>query len=148
MIKVKKLNDKAIIPNRGSEGAAGLDLHSLHNVRIPSQCREVISTGIAMQLGVYNVGLIWPRSKLAVNEGITVLAGVVDNDYTGEIKVVLLNTSHHDVNIKAGDAIAQLIVQPYLASRLVEVDNLVNTLRSNKGIDSQDMRKQNHKESK
>ena len=90
-LKVKKLVSHATLPVRGSSGAAGYDLHSTEGyVILPGQ-RAVVSTGLSFELpsGVY--GRVAPRSGLAVKHGLQVGAGVVDPDYTGEVKVVLFN---------------------------------------------------------
>jgi len=124
-MEVYRLQPTASLPSRGSADAAGFDLYSNdHYVVFPGQ-RVVVSTGIGLQrLPTGTYGRIAPRSGLAVKHGLDVLAGVVDPDYRGEIKVVLLNT---DVRtpfvIKPGYRIAQLILETYDAtSQIVEVD--------------------------
>jgi dUTP pyrophosphatase len=91
-LRIKKLTYDAIIPTRGSGGAVGYDLYSTDEVVIPPTHRALIGTGVAIVLppGVY--GRVAPRSGLAVKHGIQVGAGVVDPDYTGEVKVVLFQS--------------------------------------------------------
>ena len=122
-MEVVRLQPTAILPSRGSEGAAGFDLYSIdHYVVFPGQ-RVVVSTGIGLQRlpdGTY--GRIAPRSGLAVKHGLDVLAGVVDPDYRGEIKVVLLNTDlRNPFMIKPGYRIAQLVLEKYQVSDVIEV---------------------------
>lgn len=124
-MEVTRLQPTATLPARGTPDAAGFDLFSAeHYVVFPGQ-RVVVSTGIglnALPEGTY--GRIAPRSGLAVKHGLDTLAGVVDPDYRGEIKVVLLNT---DVRtpfvIKPGYRIAQLILENYSVHEVVEVAN-------------------------
>ena len=110
-LRVKKLAPDAIIPTRGSAGAVGYDLYSADDVVVPPTHRTLISTGIAIVLPVGVYGRVAPRSGLAVKSGIQVGAGVVDPDYTGEVKVVIFNHGHMDFQIKKGDRIAQLILE-------------------------------------
>ena len=122
-MEVVRLQPTAILPSRGSEGAAGFDLYSIdHYVVFPGQ-RVVVSTGIGLQRlpdGTY--GRIAPRSGLAVKHGLDVLAGVVDPDYRGEIKVVLMNTDmRNPFVIKPGYRIAQLVLEKYQVSDVIEV---------------------------
>lgn len=141
MIKIKLLNEQAKMPVRGSDEAAGLDLFTTESVTIPPGHRALLKTGVAMSLPFGYVGLIWPRSKLAAKMGIDVLAGVIDSDYTGELMISLLNTGFSYVEIKAGDRVAQMIIQKhYSFLDLVEVDELDDTQRGKTGINSSEMR--------
>ena len=90
-LRIKKLTQDAIIPTRGSVGAVGYDLYSTDEVVIPPTHRALVGTSVAMVLppGVY--GRVAPRSVLAVKHGFQVGAGVVDPDFTGVVKVVLVN---------------------------------------------------------
>lgn len=139
-IKVKLLNEKAKLPVRGSEEAAGLDLFTTESVDIPAGQRALLPTGVSIGLwrGVY--GRIAPRSKLAARWGIDVLAGVVDSDYRGEIHVSLLNTSDDVVEIREGDKIAQFIVEMCVIDDVVQVENLDETGRGSSGITDAEMR--------
>lgn len=137
-MEVVRLQPTAILPSRGSEGAAGFDLYSIdHYVVFPGQ-RVVVSTGIGLQRlpdGTY--GRIAPRSGLAVKHGLDVLAGVVDPDYRGEIKVVLLNTDmRNPFMIKPGYRIAQLVLEKYQVSDVIEVSAAPDTTRGADGFGS------------
>jgi len=131
-MEVVRLQPTATLPSRGSADAAGFDLYSVdHYVVFPGQ-RVVVSTGIGLQKlpsGTY--GRIAPRSGLAVKHGLDTLAGVVDADYRGEIKVVLLNTDMRvPFVIKPGYRIAQLILEKYEVADVVEVaDATIDTVR-------------------
>ena len=136
VLKVIKLNENAILPVRGSNGAAGYDLHSIDNhVLLPGH-RAVISTGLTFEFpdGVY--GRVAPRSGLAVKHGIQVGAGVVDPDYTGEVKVVLFNTDQAPFVIKPGYRIAQLILEKFEVHTIEEVGAVTDTERGEGGFGS------------
>ena len=110
-----KLRPDAIVPSKATERSIGLDLFSAEPyVVLPGQ-RTVVSTGISVILPEGTYGRIAPRSGLAVKHGLGVGAGVVDPDYTGEIKVVLFN---HDLQtpyiIRPGYRIAQMILEQAL----------------------------------
>ena len=139
-MRYKKLHKDAIAPTRGSEFAAGLDLSANESVFIGPGGRVKISTGIAVSVGDGNVGLVWPRSKLANKFGIQVLGGVIDADYTGEIMVILLNSGSATFEVKKGDRIAQLVVQACDISIPIESDDLGDTVRGIDGINSSDLR--------
>lgn len=111
-VSFNKLRPDAIIPSKATPGSIGLDLHSVDPYIILPGQRVVVSTGLRVSLpeGVY--GRIAPRSGLAVKHGLDVGAGVIDPDYTGEIRVVLFNhDSHNPFIIRPGYRIAQLILE-------------------------------------
>ena len=99
------------LPSYGSAAAAGADLQASEAVRLEPGARAAVPTGLHLELPAGHVGLIWPRSGLALKHGIDTLAGVVDSDYRGEVKVVLVNHGTEAVELKPGDRIAQLLVQ-------------------------------------
>ena len=136
-LKVKKLTFDAIVPTRGSDGAVGYDLYSSEDAVVPNQAgRALVGTGITVVLppGVY--GRVAPRSGLAVKHCINVGAGVIDPDYTGEIKVVLFNHGMEDFEIKKGDRIAQLILERCETPMIKEIGLLEETLRGEGGFGS------------
>jgi dUTP pyrophosphatase len=135
-MKIKKLRDDAILPSRGSIEAAGADISSVETIKIPPREFRMVSTGISAQAPENCYIRIAPRSGLAAKKGIDVFAGVVDRDYTGEIKVILMNNSSQIVDINAGDRIAQLICETIKITDIVEVDSLEDTERSSAGFGS------------
>ena len=121
-LNVIKINPAAILPVRASAGAAGYDLFSIDSYVVLPGRRVVVSTGITIQLPPGNYGRIAPRSGLAVKHGLDTLAGVIDPDYTGEIKVVLQNLDNtQPFVIRPGYRIAQLILENYTVAEVVEV---------------------------
>jgi dUTP pyrophosphatase len=136
-LKVKKLTFDAIIPTRGSDGAVGYDLYSSEDAIVPNQAgRALVGTGITVVLppGVY--GRVAPRSGLAVKHCINVGAGVIDPDYTGEIKVVLFNHGMNDFEIKKGDRIAQLVLERCETPPIEEISIVEDTERGSGGFGS------------
>ena len=135
-MKIKLLTSTAKAPTRGTTGSAGYDIYAddLCESVEPGHI-TVVSTGIAVQIPKGFVGLIQPRSGLAFNYGIDTLAGVIDSDYTGEIKVML--TTHDDTAslcIYKGDRIAQLVIVPCYTYPLEVVDQFESTERGDNGF--------------
>lgn len=143
VLKFVKLSEDAKAPYKSRESDAGYDLCCVEDVIVRAGERASVKTGVAVAIPEGYVGLIWPRSGLAVKNGIDVLAGVIDSGYTGEIVVCLLNTDtfyDNPFKFKKGDKIAQIIFQPYLTFDLQEVQSLENTDRGTKGFGSSDER--------
>lgn len=139
-IKIKKLNDKAKIPTRGSDYAAGYDLYACIDVPaiiLPHHTVK-IGTGVAMNLPEGYFGAIFARSGLATKQGCRPAncVGVCDEDYTGEYIVAVHNDSENDQVIKPGDRIAQLVLMKYTEMNFVEVDELQKTKRGDDGFGS------------
>ena len=139
-IQVKKLNDDAALPVYGSSHAAGADLCALETFLLTPGSRKLYKTGLAMAIpsGVY--GRIAPRSGLAFKHGIDVLAGVIDEDYRGDIGVILINHSNEDVCVNAGDKIAQIIFERYERGEFAEATVLPDTERGVGGYGSTDVK--------
>ena len=134
---VKKLCFDAIVPTRGSDRSVGYDLYSSEDAMVPCQAgRALVGTGITVVLpeGVY--GRVAPRSGLAVKHCINVGAGVIDPDYTGEIKVVLFNHGEKDFEIKKGDRIAQLVLERCETPPIEEISIVEDTERGSGGFGS------------
>jgi dUTP pyrophosphatase len=133
---VSKTSDNARTPIAGSPHAAGLDLCALSAGDVPPGGREMIGTGLRVAIPSGYYGRIAPRSGLAWMLGIDVMAGVIDSDYRGEVKVLLINHGNLPYNFEAGDRIAQLIVERIAHPRLVLVDTLAETSRGHGGFGS------------
>jgi dUTP pyrophosphatase len=110
-MKCYAITEDAIQPRRGSEGSAGYDLYAAESVRIPPGQRRLVSTDIAVECPEGCYARIAPRSGLALKNGIDVMAGVIDRDYTGPVEVLLINLSGEDFKIHQGDRIAQMIFE-------------------------------------
>ncbi|ABT15140.1 dUTPase [Paramecium bursaria Chlorella virus NY2A] len=133
---IKKLVVNAIVPTRATEGSAGYDISSVEDVVIPASGRVAVSTGLSIRVPNGTYGRIAPRSGLAYKYGIDVLAGVIDSDFVGEIKVILYNTSELDYIIKKGDRIAQLILEQIMTPDVAIVLELEDTMRGGGGFGS------------
>jgi dUTP pyrophosphatase len=124
------------LPEYGSPKAAGADLRAAEDVELPPGARAAVATGIHVALPEGHVGLVWPRSGLALRHGIDTLAGVVDSDYRGEVKVVLVNHGQESFRIAKGDRIAQLLVQAVARVAFTRTDDLSRTERGTGGFGS------------
>lgn len=140
-LKIKKLDPRAQLPVRGTAGSAGLDLRALLDqpVTVPAGGRISVPTGIAIGLpSPETVGLVFSRSGLAVKHGLCLSngVGVIDSDYTGEIKVGMVNLSDTPYELQPGERIAQLVVMPVHLPELTEVEDLEETQRGAGGFGS------------
>jgi len=134
-LKVKKLVENAKLPERKREGDAGLDLYCIEDVEILPNEIKLISTGIAIEIPKGYFGLIKDRSGLA-SKGLHVLAGVIDENYRGEVKVVMINLGKEKIKLEKFSRIAQLIIIPYAKVEVEEVEELSETERGEKGFGS------------
>ena len=133
-LNVTKINPLATLPARATAGSAGYDLFSTDSYVVLPGRRVVVSTGITIQLPPGTYGRVCPRSGLAVKHGLDVLAGVIDPDYTGEVKVVLQNLdTHQPFVIRPGYRIAQLILENYTVADVVELPSENTPLVTDRG---------------
>ena len=138
-VAVRRLRDDAILPTKAYEGDAGLDLASCEGVPLGPGERATVSTGIAVEIPEGYAGFVQPRSGLAARHGIGVVnsPGLIDSGYRGEIRVVLLNTDRSlAFTVEPGMRIAQLVVVPVAAVRLVEAGELAVSERGPRGFGS------------
>jgi len=148
-LKCVLLHEGAKVPTKGSSHAAGFDLcyapmigDNRNGLDIHEGQRVLVPTGVAVSIPVGYYGRIAPRSGLAVKEGIDILAGVVDPDYSGQIMVVLVNTtrtwpSRPPFHISPGDRIAQLIIEKiHPCNNFTVVEKLDETQRGTGGFGS------------
>lgn len=125
-LRVKCLHEGVSLPRRASGGAVGYDLYSNEDTLIPRGARALVGTGVAVVLPPGTYGRVAPRSGLAVKHGIQVGAGVIDPDYTGEIKVLLFNHGDAAFEVKRGERIAQLVLE---RCETPPVEEVVGTLK-------------------
>lgn len=139
-MKIKLLNEKAMIPTFGSEFAAGADLYACLDepILIHPHQTEKIGTGIAIEIPNHYFGGIFARSGLATKQGLRPAncVGVVDADYRGEVIVALHNDTDRIKTISPGDRIAQLVVIPCLMENIEVVNELNDTQRGDGGFGS------------
>ena len=139
-IKIKLLCPNASPPAYATAGSAGMDLSAAVEapLTIPAGEWRLVPCGVAVQIPPGFGGFVFARSGLAVKKGITLCngVGVIDNDYTGEIKIAVINLSDQDYTINPGDRIAQLVILPVETADFVVVDDLSTTRRGSKGFGS------------
>ncbi len=124
------------LPEYASAAAAGADLRASESVEIAAGARAAVSTALRLEIPPGHVGLVWPRSGLAVRHGIDTLAGVIDSDYRGELKVVLVNHGDEGFRIAPGDRVAQLLVQKVERVRFAAAPAVADTARGDAGFGS------------
>jgi dUTP pyrophosphatase len=138
-LQFTRLNDRATLPTRAHDGDAGLDLYAAESARIGPGQRVSVGTGLAVAIPVGLVGLVVPRSGLALKHGIALVnsPGVIDSGYRGELRVLLLNTdSTSEFRLAAGDRIAQILLLPIATATPLEADALDTTARGAGGFGS------------
>ena len=133
---VQILGQNGKVPTRGTEFAAGYDLYSAEEVTLKAKTRQAISTEIAILVLSGTYGRIAPISGLALKHSIDIGAGVVDEDYRGPIKVILINHSKDDFVVKVGDRIAQLVLECIVTPDTEMVNSLPESTRGAKGFGS------------
>jgi dUTP pyrophosphatase len=136
IIEFKKLGENAVLPTRGSEQSAGLDLYAAADALIPAQGYAPVGTQLAVAVPQGYYARIAPRSGLSAKHGVFTLAGVVDSDYRGEVICVLANISDIDLPVAVGDRIAQMIIEAVLLPDPQFVDELSDTSRGVGGLGS------------
>jgi dUTP pyrophosphatase len=139
-IDIKKLNDRAMFPTRGSEQAAGWDLYSNNEeaIIVEAHTTVMIGTGLSLAIPDGYFGAVYARSGLATKQGLRPAncVGVIDSDYRGELIVSLHNDMNEKKTVNPKERIAQLVILPYLAVEFDEKDTLDKTIRGNHGFGS------------
>ncbi|GAA7730348.1 dUTP diphosphatase [Helicobacter pylori] len=137
-IKIQKIHPNALIPKYQTKGSSGFDLHAVEEVMIKSHSVGLVKIGICLSLEVGYELQVRTRSGLALNHQVVVLnsPGTVDNDYRGEIKVILANLSDKDFKVQVGDRIAQGVVQKTYKAEFIECERLDETSRGSGGFGS------------
>lgn len=139
-IRVKKLSAKAVLPTYGSVEAAGADLYACLDESVTIQPGEIawIPTGLALEVPKGCAGLIYARSSMGVKRGLAPAnkVGVIDSDYRGEIRVVLLNHGKEPQTVAHGERVAQMLITPVLTPAYTEVEALDDTQRGQAGFGS------------
>ena len=139
-IPVKILNDKAILPTKGSEYAAGYDLYAAADkeIVIPPHTTLKIGTGLSFELPVGTFGAIFARSGLATKKGLRPAncVGIIDADYRGEVAVALHNDGENAQIVQPQERIAQFILLPVFNIGFIETETLSETVRGEGGFGS------------
>ena len=139
-VRIKKLNENAIIPTYGTEYSAGADIYALldSEVEIAPHETKFIHTGISAEIPEGYCGLVFARSSLGAKRGLAPAnkVGVIDSDYRGEVMVALHNHSEAVATVEPGERVAQLAIVPFLKAEFVESDSLTDTDRGAGGFGS------------
>lgn len=143
--------------SKNNDADAGLDLHvdlskeiklyskageliindsDLDEIILPSFSRIILNTSINIAIPYGYVGLLWDRSGLATIHGITILGGCIDSGYTGDVKIVLFNSSYEDYIIHNNDKMGQMLTVPVNLNTYDEVSSLEETNRGTNGFNS------------
>jgi dUTP pyrophosphatase len=138
-LPIRRLHPDAVLPSSAYAGDAGLDLASCERVELGPGERASVGTGLAVAIPEGHAGFVQPRSGLAARHGITIVntPGLVDSGYRGELRVILRNTDVREpFLVEPGMRIAQLVVLRVPQVELVEVDELPETERGDRGFGS------------
>ncbi|MBQ8651578.1 MAG: dUTP diphosphatase [Alphaproteobacteria bacterium] len=139
-LKIKRLNNDAVIPTYGSKESAGIDLYAniKNSITIVSGAINVIPTGMSIEIPNGFFGMVCSRSGLAAKHGLFVLnsPGVIDSDYRGEIMVIMANYSNNNFIVEPKFKIAQLIITKFEKITIKESDVLSDTERGTGGLGS------------
>ena len=137
-VKLKKLNEDAVVPSYQSFGASGFDFHSTESLAILPGDTKLIPTGLAFEIPVFYELQVRPRSGLSLktNLRVTNSPGTVDADFRGEVKIIMQNTGTHTEYISKGDRIAQGVICPIIQAVFQVVEELGDTERGAGGFGS------------
>lgn len=134
--KVKKLHEDAIIPTKAHESDSGWDLYILDDIEIKPKETVIIPTGIAIKLPPFYEAQVRPRSGVTSKTKLRVQLGTIDNDYTGDIGIIVDNIGDEPIALNSGYKLAQLVVQQLPNTVIEVVDDLEHGVRGDKGFGS------------
>ncbi len=142
-LKIKLINEDALLPFQANKGDAGLDLFSTEEKVIKAGEAELINTGIVIELPEGTEAQVRPRSGLALKHTVTVLnsPGTIDEGFRGKIKVILINHGKEDFKVEKQMRIAQMVIAPVAKVNIINVDELTNTERGEGGFGSSGLSK-------
>lgn len=135
-LHIQLLHPEAKAPHYAHSDDAGMDLFAVEDMEIATGERAIVPTGVAMAIPDGHVGLVWDKSGIATKTGLTTIAGVIDAGYRGEIKIAVLNTGAEPYVVRAGEKIAQMLIQPVHQPTVTVVESLEETARGEGGFGS------------
>lgn len=137
-LKIKKIDDSAIIPNYAHSTDSGMDLYSIEDKIIRPGETALIKTGLKIELPQNTEAQIRPKSGIALKNSVTVLntPGTIDEGYTGEIQVILINHGERLYKVNKGEKIAQMVIMPVIRVQVEQVNELQETPRGLGGFGS------------
>lgn len=143
-VPLKKLDERAIVPENAYAGDAGVDLHALEAYTLQPFERALVKTGLAIAIPEGYAGFVLPRSGSALKQGLSLVnaPGLIDSNYRGELGVIAVNLDAHEaIEIHPGDRVAQLVIMKVENVRFPVVDELDETVRGAGGFGSSGMQK-------
>ena len=139
-VRIKKIDERAVVPTYGSEYSAGADLYAIldEGLEILPHTTSFIHTGISLEIPEGYCGLIFARSSMGAKRGLAPAnkVGVIDADYRGEVMVALHNHTDTEQTVAGGERIAQMVITPYVQAEFCPVDELTVTDRGAGGFGS------------
>jgi dUTP pyrophosphatase len=137
-LKIKRIDNEAILPEYAHPGDSGMDLFSVEEKILESGQSTVIRTGIKIELPPGTEAQVRPRSGIALRHSVTVLnsPGTIDEQYRGEIKIILINHGKDIFKIEKGMKIAQMVIMPVIRVTITEVNEISETKRGEGGFGS------------
>ena len=136
VLKYQKIHPRAKSPKRATTHSVGYDLCAINPVNIQAKARRTIPLGLIVQVPEGHYGRLAPKSGIAEQYGISVMGGVIDPDYRGELKTILINLGRKDYISEPGTQIVQLILEKASIAELQEVEELSQTVRGTRGFGS------------
>jgi len=142
-IKIKKLNEEAIVPHYVHQGDAGMDVYSIENHIINPGQITLVKTGLAFEIPIGYEIQVRPKSGLALKHGITLTnsPGTLDSGYRGELGVILQNEGKNSYEVKKGEKIAQIVLARYEEADIEEVNEISESSRGDGGFGSTGLKK-------
>lgn len=136
ILRVKKVHPEAKLPIYAHPGDVGMDLCTVEEVVVPAGKSARLKSGISVEIPEGYAGLCWDKSGLSMNHRIKVLAGVIDAGFRGEIVMSVINLGQEAYFFKKGDKVMQMLIQKVEVPEIVEVRELSETQRGEKGFGS------------
>lgn len=138
VVKIKKLNKEAIIPNYAHKGDAGMDLYSIDEYILNPGETKLIKTGISLELPKNSEAQVRPRSGMALKHSVTVLntPGTIDEGYRGEVGIILINHGKETFVVEKHMKVAQMVIKPVYQATIEETFELSETERGEGGFGS------------
>lgn len=136
ILKVKRLYPDAIVPTYSNPGDAGFDLYSMIDGKIGPGRKKIIPLGISVEIPKDWCMLFIGKSGLATEPGIEILGGLIDSGYRGELRAVLLNTGQEKFDFEKGDKVTQGVLLYSPQAKIIEVQELAESIRGKKGFGS------------
>lgn len=139
-LQIQRIHPDAKLPTYAYEGDAGMDLFSVEDTIIAPGEKALVATGLKLAVPAGYGGFIWDKSGIATKHHMKTMAGVVDSNYRGELKVALTNLGMQPYEVKTGEKVAQIVIKPIATPEIEEVEEIgVNDVRGEKGFGSSGM---------